>query len=149
MRRGLGTRARSAVGPDVMSGGGPAGGAPRWDPPVTIGLLLAGVISVTRVVAVARDLPAFLDEAYAASGRQPFQESALATGLGYAIVVVQMVALVGAIAVSVPRLRAHRISFWVPLLAASACTAVTVALLFAAVASDPASYATPSPTPGA
>lgn len=144
-----GTPGRSAAGPDGMSGSRPAGEAPRWDPPVTIALLLAGLISVTQVVAAARDLPAFLDETYTAAGMGRFHDSALATGLGYAIVAVQMIALVGAIAVSVPRLRAHRMTFWVPLLAASACTAITVALLFVAIATDPASLPTPTPTLGA
>jgi hypothetical protein len=148
MRRVRGTPARSAAVPDGMSGRKP-GGVPRWDPPITIALLLAGLLSVTQVVAAARDLPAFLDETYTAAGMGRFTDSPAATAIGYAIVVVQMAALVAAIGVSVPRLRAHRMAFWVPLLAASACTAITVALLFVAVATGHVPGPTTSPTPGA
>jgi phosphatidylglycerophosphate synthase len=129
-----------------MSEGRPGGDAPRWDGPITVALLLAGLISVTQVVAVARDLPGSLDAAYAAAGRAALTHSTLATAIGYAICAVQMLALIGAIAVSVPRLRARRLSFWVPLLAGFVCTAVTVALLFVAVATDPASFPAPTST---
>jgi hypothetical protein len=118
--------------------------APWWDAPLTVALLVLGVISVTNAVAAGRDLNGYLQQSYAAAGLGEFTPSALVTGLGYAIVVVELAALVVAIGFAVPRIRTHRRAFWVPLIAGSAATAVTLALLLLAIDTDPGSL--PSPT---
>lgn len=106
------------------------------DQPITAALLIGGVISVTRVVAFARDLPVSLDESYGEMGGGRFTATAVASGIGYAICAVQVLALVVAIAVSVPRMREGRSSFWVPLVAAVVAFALTFVLVAVAITTD-------------
>ena len=111
---------------------------PTRDAPITIALLVAGLYSVTQVVALGRTLPASLDEAYAASGIGHYTNVALATPIGLAIAITQVVSLVIAIAVAVPRLRRGQPAFWVPLAVAAGCWIVTGVLYLVAVLGDPA-----------
>lgn len=111
---------------------------PRRDAPITVALLVAGLVTVTRAVAAARMLPESLDASYESAGLGHYTNTALATPLGSAIVVTQIVSLVIAIAVSVPRLRRGRRSFWVPLVVAAGCWLVTGALYTVAIIGDPA-----------
>lgn len=112
-------------------------GPPR-DAPITVALLVAAVVTVTRAVAAARMLPASLDESYASAGLGHYTNVALATPVGSAVVITQIVSLVIAIAVSVQRLRRGRRSFWVPLVVAAGCWLVTGALYTVAILGDPA-----------
>lgn len=120
-----------------MSGGRPRGSAPAWDPPLTIALLVAGVINVTVTVANMRELPQTLQEGYAEQGIGPYTAFDLANAMGWSVIVVSMLALVLAIGFSVTRLRAHRMAFWVPLVAAAASLVLTTLLVAVAVFGDP------------
>lgn len=112
--------------------------APAWDPVVTVGLLVAGLVDVTRNVAQARDLDAALDTFFTQQGIGDYTSTAVAQGAGIAIAAANTVCLVLAIAFSVPRLRARRRAFWVPLVCAAVNVVVSFALFTAAVLSDPA-----------
>lgn len=112
-------------------------GPPR-DAPITVALLVAALVTVTRAVAAARMLPESLDASYETSGIGHYTNVALATPIGFAIVITQVVALVIAIAASVSRLRRRRRSFWVPLVVAAGCWIVTGVLYSVAILGDPA-----------
>jgi hypothetical protein len=116
----------------------PARSAPLWDPPITVGLLLWGLITTVQTVAQARDLPAALDAAFSARGVGPYTQTGVATAIGWVVVVESVLSLVVAIGFSVPRIRDHRIAFWVPLLAGAVSSVVTVLLITAAILADPA-----------
>jgi uncharacterized membrane protein YhaH (DUF805 family) len=72
------------------------------------------------------------------AGFGDFTNEQVAQVMGAVIIAVNVVGLVTAIALAVPRLRAHRTAFWVPLAAGAACVVLTTVLLIAAAASDPA-----------
>jgi hypothetical protein len=124
--------------------------APIWDAPITVGLLAVGVLNTTQTVAQARDLPAGLDQVYAARGIGPYTQVGFATGIGWAIVAVAVATLVLAIGFSVPRIRDHKLAFWIPLAAGVASALVTGLLIAVAVLADPAylhslQHASPAP----
>ncbi len=112
--------------------------APIWDAPITVGLLLVGVVNTIQTVAQARELPVALDQVYAARGISRYTQVGLATGIGWVIVVTSIASLVAAIAFAVPRIRDHRPAFWIPLLAGAASAFVTIVLVAAAILADPA-----------
>ena len=112
--------------------------APAWDAPVTVGLLLWGLYSTVQTVAQARDLPAALSEALGAQGIGPYTQTGVGTAVGWIVVVEAVASLAVAIGFSVPRIRDHRLAFWVPLVAGLVSGFVTVLLISLAVLLDPA-----------
>jgi hypothetical protein len=118
--------------------GRPARTAPIWDAPITVGLLAVGVVNTVQAVAQARDLPAVLDRIYQARGISGYTPADVATGIGWAMVVTAVGCLVLAIGFSVPRIRDHRLAFWIPLAAGAASAVVTAVLVTAAILADPA-----------
>jgi hypothetical protein len=125
-----------------MSGGGrPRGAAPAWDAPLTVALLVAGVINVTVTVANMRELPANLQIGYQQQGIGTYTSVALAGAMGWSVIVSSVLALVLAIGFAVPRLRAHRLAFWVPLVAAAVSLLLTTLFVGIAVFGDPAGAA--------
>jgi type III secretory pathway component EscS len=58
--------------------------------------------------------------------------------IGAVIIAVNVIGLVTAIALAVPRLRAHRTAFWIPLVVGVVCLVLTTGLLVGAAAADPA-----------
>jgi type III secretory pathway component EscS len=109
-----------------------------WDPVATVGLLLIGLLDVTRTVAVARDLGSLLDAVFVQAGFGAFTSDDVAGAIGAVVIAVNVLGLIIAIALAVPRLRAHRTAFWIPLVAGVTCVVLTTGLLVGAAASDPA-----------
>lgn len=105
---------------------------------VTVGFLVFGVINVTQTVAAARDLGAVLQEVFAEQGLGRFTNTAAANGVGWAVIAVNVLALVLAIFFSVPRLRLHRTTFWIPLVCAAGSLLITTGLMVGIAVSDPA-----------
>ena len=120
-----------------MSGGRPRRAAPVWDPPLTVALLVEGVINVTITVANMRELPESLQIGYQEQGLGRYTAIGLASAMGWSVIVTSMLALVLAIGFAVPRLRAHRPAFWVPLVAAAASLFLTTVFVGIAVFGDP------------
>jgi type III secretory pathway component EscS len=54
------------------------------------------------------------------------------------VIAVNVLGLIVAILLTVPRLRAHRTAFWVPLLVGAVCIVLTTVLMVVAAAADPA-----------
>jgi hypothetical protein len=109
-----------------------------WDPLATVGLLLIGVLDVTRTVAVARDLGTLLATVFQQGGFGDYTAYDAARVVGWVIIAVNVVALALAIGLAVPRLRAKRTAFWIPLIAGVSCVVLTTALTVVAAAADPA-----------
>src|SRR4051812_33190602 len=111
---------------------------PAWDRVLTIGLLTLGVLNVLAGIPQFLRLPETLDDAYAMQGFGDYTADSLASAIGIAINVVSVVLLLVAVALSVARLRAGRLAFWVPLAAGATSAIVTIALMAVAMLGDPA-----------
>jgi hypothetical protein len=112
--------------------------APTWDPVATVGLLVIGLIDVTRTVALSRDLGPVLDGVFQQAGYGEYTSTGVATTVGLVVAAVNVLGLVLAIALAVPRLRAHRTAFWIPLVLGLSCAVLTLILVVVAAALDPA-----------
>jgi Family of unknown function (DUF6264) len=124
-----------------MSDGRPRRAAPAWDPPLTVALLVEGVINVTLTVASLRELPEQLRLRYQEQGIGTYTSTDLASAMGWLGIISSMLALVLAIGFAVPRLQAHRTAFWVPLVAAAASLFFTTLFVGIAFFGDPAGAA--------
>ena len=123
--------------------------APSWDRVVTIALLVLGVLNVLTGIPQMLRLGETLDATYAAQGFGDYTSLGLASAIGVAVNVVNVLLLVTAAAVAVRRLRAGRIAFWIPLVAGVVSLVVTIVLIGAAMLGDPAlaAYLQGQPTP--
>lgn len=79
-----------------------------------------------------------LDMVFQRAGFGDFTNDAVAQVIGAVVIGVNVVGLITAIAIAVPRLRAHRTAAWIPLLIGVVCVLLTTGLLVGAAASDPA-----------
>ena len=75
---------------------------------------------------------------FAQEGLGSYSNVAAAHTAGWIVIGVNLLSLVLAIGFAVPRLRAHRTAFWIPLVAAVVCVIVTTVVIVAAAAADPA-----------
>ncbi|WP_210479412.1 DUF6264 family protein [Naasia sp. SYSU D00948] len=112
--------------------------APTWDRVLTIALLVFGTVNVLTGIPQMLRLPDALDEAYAMQGFGDYTAIALASAIGIAVNVVNVLLLIAAVAASIPQLRAGRIAFWIPLVAGAIALVVAVVLIGAAMIGDPA-----------
>jgi Family of unknown function (DUF6264) len=103
-----------------------------------VGLLLIGLLDVTRTATVARDLGRFLNTVFQQAGFGAYTSDDVAQVFGWVITAVNLVGLVLAIWIAVPRLRTKRTAYWVPLLIGLVCTLLTTGLTLAAAVADPA-----------
>jgi len=127
--------------PEPVAGPAPAAAAarrgPSWDRVLTIGLLVLGVLNVLTSIPQFLRLPETLDEAYALQGFGDFTADDLASAVGVAVNVVNVLLLLGAVALAVTRLRAGKIAFWVPVVAGVIGVLVTIVLIAVAMIGDP------------
>jgi uncharacterized membrane protein YhaH (DUF805 family) len=72
------------------------------------------------------------------AGFGDFTSDDVARVVGYVVIAVNVIGLVTAIALAVPRLRTHRTAFWIPLVVGVVCVVLTTLLLVGAAAADPA-----------
>jgi hypothetical protein len=110
---------------------------PAWDAPLTIALLVAGVVNDITIVADLRGLTEQLQEMYRTLHIGTYDTIDLANAMSTCGIVAAMAALVIAIGASVPRLRARRLAFWVPLVAATATIVLTTVFRLVAAFGDP------------
>ena len=108
-----------------------------WDPPITIGLLLLGFAFTVQM------LPGFLDfsstlTVSAAQGGFDAEFGAEADAVGIALAIVWCALLLVALGVSVGRLRAGKLAFWVPLSAGVLAFLIMMFTLLAVTFSNPA-----------
>lgn len=87
---------------------------------------------------MSRDYAALLDAVLAQAGLGPYPDASVAQLVGWIVIAVNVLGLVVAIGVCVPRLRTHRVAFWIPLAIGAACLVLTVGLTMGAALADPA-----------
>jgi len=109
-----------------------------WDIALTVGLLAVGVLYTLTGIPGMLNLPETLRATYAAGGYGTYTSDELASAIGIAINVTNVVLLIAAVALSTASLRARRITFWLPLTAGVIAFLIGVALLAVAMLSDPA-----------
>ena len=102
-----------------------------------MGLLLIGLVDVTRTVSIGRDFPTFLDAVLAQSGLGHVTNLAAADVAGWIVIAANVLGLVLAIWFTVPRLRTRRLAFWVPLAAGVTCVIVTMLITVGTAIADP------------
>lgn len=124
-------------------GAGPSVGAivrNRWDRMLTVFLLALGTFDVVLNFTAFANFANTISISFAQLGvEDAFSSTELAAGVGLAANMIRVVLLAVAIVISVRRLRAGRITFWVPL-TAGAIAAVALVVCFSIVlANDPAS----------
>jgi uncharacterized membrane protein YhaH (DUF805 family) len=93
---------------------------------------------VTRTVTVGRDFGTFLDAVFQQAGLGNYTNEPVAQAVGLVVILVNLLGLVVAIALAVPRLRARRVAFWIPLAVGVACLVLTLGLSLGAAIADPA-----------
>ena len=113
---------------------------PAWDPTVTVGLLVLGLINVTQTVAQARDLGVVLNAFFVQEGIGAYTNAQAASVAGLLLAATNLLCLVLAIGFAVPRLRRHRRAFWIPLVSAAISVVATTVVVAGAVMSDPAFF---------
>lgn len=105
---------------------------------MTVALLLIGVWQVTLTVSAMRDLGTTVAQVFAQQKLGTFTSNDLAQAVGIAAIAVQLLALALAIGFAVPRIRAGKPAWWIPVVAAAVATTVTLILVITVIVSDPA-----------
>lgn len=117
---------------------GTASGARRWDVVLTWVLLALGTFSVLTSIPGFLNLAETLEAAYQQVGIGHFASSPLASALGVTAVVIQVVLLVAAFALSTRTLRAGKVAFWIPLVAGVVSIVAVTICMTVALVNDPA-----------
>jgi Family of unknown function (DUF6264) len=111
----------------------------RWDIIATVALLIFGAYATFSSIPQFANLQGTIEEVYAAYGYTgTYPDPGLASAIGITVNIVQPIALVLAMFFSARRLRAGKVSFWIPLGSGIIVTIVASALLITAFYSDPA-----------
>jgi hypothetical protein len=142
--------------PEVMS---PAAGPPIAVPPsaaskprrgdriAAVALLAFGFVNVVTGIPGWLRLPSSLQLAYDQLGVGEFQAVELASALGIAALITQIVLWLAAVGFTVALIRAGRLSWWVPLTAGVIAVVVTSVLIGIAIMADPGFAASITTTP--
>jgi hypothetical protein len=110
----------------------------RWDIIATVALLIFGAYATFSSIPQFANLQGTIEEVYAAYGYTgTYPNPGLANAIGVTLNIVQPIALVLAMFFGARRLRAGKVSFWIPLGAGIVVTIVASALLITAFYSDP------------
>lgn len=127
--------------PEVMS---PAAAVPaagvksrRGDRIAALALLAFGFINVVTGIPGWLRLPDSLQLAYDQLGVGEYRSVELASALGIAALITQVVLWLAALGITVALIRAGRLSWWVPLVAGVVAVLATSVLIGIAIVSDP------------
>jgi hypothetical protein len=113
-----------------------------WDLALTVTFLVFGAYSVFSSIPSLLDFGSTLDQMYELSGYGDYTELGLARAIGIGILISQSVLFVLTVIVTMLRLRAHKLAFFVPLIGGVLAGIVIFVLLLVAMVSDPALAAT-------
>ena len=130
----------------------------QWDRFFTVALLVIGAITVISTFGELADLAGTIDETYRLQGIEGRFEARDAAGtVGFVINVIRVAALLWAAALSISRLRAGKLAFWIPLVAGVVGTLALMIGIGSLILGDPAFLAyveaigttgvVPTPTP--
>ena len=109
--------------------------------PITVGLLVFGLVNVTQTVAQARDLGVVLDAFFQQQGIGDYTNTRAAEVGGLLLTLTSVLCLVIAIFFSVRRLRVRKRAFWIPLVCAAVSLLAMTIVIGGSVMSDPAFFA--------
>ncbi|BDI23558.1 hypothetical protein L3i23_23340 [Herbiconiux sp. L3-i23] len=112
-------------------------GGRRWDRILSYGLLVLAAFNVITGIPPMLDLAGTLQSTYTAAGLGAYTSDSLASSIGVAINITQVLLLLAAVALTLANLRRGRISFWIPLSAGVVATLVMMVLLAFAIFGDP------------
>lgn len=102
----------------------------------TIALIGIGLINVVTTVPGLFDLSAVMNEAFKFAGLSGYSGTSLTGQIGIALVVVYAVGWLASTWFSVMSLRAHRVSFWIPLVAGVVVTIIATACFLVLATGD-------------
>jgi hypothetical protein len=131
---GVGARSPGASAPGPLINGRPRR---LWDAVLTIVLLGLGVISVTTSIPQYADFANTLSGVVSDAGYGDYTNTSLASNIGIAINVTQIVLFLATAAVSVMMVRRNRLAFYIPLIGAVLFFIVLAVLLVIALTGDP------------
>lgn len=127
------------VAPDPATRVPGAPPAPKqWDFALSVTLLIFGAYTVGSSFAGLLDFSAVLREVYAQAGYGEYTSDGLADGIGIAILVSQAVLYIATLVLTVLRIRAKRVAFFVPLIGGAVAGILMLALVLVAMTADPA-----------
>ena len=109
-----------------------------WDLALTVAFLVFGAYSVVSSIPGLLDFGATIKQMYSLSGYGEYTEIALANGIGIGILVTQSVLFVVTVVLTLARLRAGKIAFFVPLIGGAVAGVVIFVLMIIAITMDPA-----------
>jgi hypothetical protein len=111
----------------------------HWDFTLTLVLIAIGAFASINGIAASAELPETLRQVYAMYDYDgPGASAGLVRAIGMAMAVTPPILSVVAIVLSVARLRAGRIAFFIPLLAGVVAVLITIALMATLLTADPA-----------
>ena len=110
----------------------------RWDLVLSIGLLVYGLLTVFGGFVQYSDIPAIINQAYAAQRIGEFTSIEQADTVGTTIIVANVAIYAITAFVTVRLLRARRLAFYVPLVGGAVAATISVILILTLVINDPA-----------
>ncbi|MEO5535483.1 MAG: DUF6264 family protein [Pseudolysinimonas sp.] len=134
------TNARPPVSRDVPVV--PVLRARRFDPMITIALLVFGAVNVVQTAPYYLAFDNLLEVSTAHTPLEKIDFGEAARVGGYWLLAIGVVLMVAAVVISFARLRRSRITFWVPLTAAALMLVATVATLAVVLAQTPGAFST-------
>jgi hypothetical protein len=127
----------NATGSTAAGSGAPARPRRLWDSVLTAILLGIGIVSVTSSIPQYADFPATMNLVLAQLGYGEYTQVGLATTVGIALNVTQIVLYVASATIALMRIRKGKLGFFYPLIAAAIFFVVMVVLLVVVFSSDP------------
>ncbi|WP_353810443.1 DUF6264 family protein [Agromyces sp. SYSU T00194] len=118
----------------------PAGSAPTarlWDRPITLGLLVFGIIGVSLAVSIQQTLPDAMSLLHTQEGIDPYVPADAVAGIISTGMIAQIVLWVLTALIAIVRLIRRRVAFWVPLAGAALSFVVLFGVVWAVLATDP------------
>lgn len=109
-----------------------------WDNLLSFALLAYGLYSVVSGFFQYRDVGALINQVYKIQGVGDYTVTPLTGQLGIVIIVVQVVLYLAALLLTIARLRAGKIAFWIPLTAGIVAGLTSAICLMVLVTGDPA-----------
>ena len=133
----------------------PARPAHPLDRMITIALLVLGALGAWNTAISLQQMPQQIQQAYSMLGVGDFTPPPWLPTVATVGVIVQLALYAAVLGLSLLRLRAQRIAFWIPLVGGTVSVVLTFVLLAVVMFSDPAyqafletaTSATPTPTP--
>lgn len=110
----------------------------RWDLVLSIALLAYGLLTVFGGFVQYSDIPAIINQAYAAQRIGEFTSIEQAETVGTTIMVANVAVYAITAFLTVRLLRARRLAFYVPLIGGAVAATITVILILTLVINDPA-----------